>query len=241
MKHVILVRHATAVKKAPSKSDFDRSLRKSGEKEARDMVKRTKDLVGKPALIITSPANRAVETAKVFAKGLGYPVKKIELHEALYEELAPETFLQFLKGLDDKVDSVMIFGHDPSFTEFARFLLPDFDEALPKCGVVVAGINTTAWAEIAPKHSKAEQFFYPGDRAATKTTEREIRKQLGARIETTLAETLSDFGIDGSTYVKDELHRASSKLAKRLASQANAAERAKGSKRQATDSKEKPA
>ena len=232
MKRIVLVRHATAVKRSPDKQDFDRALRKSGEKEARDMVKRTKALVGKPQLMISSPADRALETAKIFAKGFGYPIKKIEKRQELYEELLPKTFLELLKGLDDQLDSVMIFGHDPSFTEFARFLLPEFNDAMPKCGVVVAAVDAPSWSEIAPALSKAEQILYPGGQASAKTAEKEKRKELGAKIESTLTKTLADIGIDGSTYVKDQVHRLSSKLAKRLSSHADSTAVEKGQKQQ---------
>jgi len=40
MKRIILVRHATAVKRGAEKADLKRSLKKSGCEEAREMGKR---------------------------------------------------------------------------------------------------------------------------------------------------------------------------------------------------------
>ncbi len=77
MKRITLVRHATAVPRNPKKDDFGRSLRKKGRREAKAMGEWYKNVEEQPDVMISSPANRAIETARVFAKTLGYPAKKI--------------------------------------------------------------------------------------------------------------------------------------------------------------------
>jgi hypothetical protein len=47
-----------------------------------------------------------------------------------------------------------------------------------------------------------------------------LRRELGVQIEQNIARTLSDFGIGDSDKVRKELQRVSTKLAKRLSSQA---------------------
>ncbi len=220
MKKIVLVRHATAMKKASSGRDYDRSLKKAGRKEARDMSKRLKDVAVKPVLMVSSPAERALETAKVFAKTLGYGVKKIAKRDELYNELAPKHFLTLIEGLDDKASSVVIFGHDPSLSGFARFLLPGFDATLPKAGVLGIQVQADSWAKVTPAKCEKEYFVFPSDRRADKALEEEIRRDLGARIEQNLSQTLSDFGIDGGDDVQKQLHQFSARLAKRLARQA---------------------
>jgi exopolyphosphatase/guanosine-5'-triphosphate,3'-diphosphate pyrophosphatase len=42
----------------------------------------------------------------------------------------------------------MIFGHDPSFTEFAAHIIPDFTESIPKAGVVVIDLDRKRWSDI---------------------------------------------------------------------------------------------
>jgi phosphohistidine phosphatase len=219
MKKIILVRHATAGKRDPAESDFDRVLKKSGRKEARDMSKRLKDLEAKPALFVSSPAPRALETAKLFAKAFGCPAKKIDMREELYGGMASEELLRLIKGLDDSVDSVMIFGHDPTFTEFARYMVSELEEPIPKCGVVGIATDATTWTKVTPALSKKEYFLHPGRRPSAKIIQKELRRELGEQIERNIARTLSDFGIDNNDDVRKELQRASVKLAKRLASQ----------------------
>lgn len=218
MKQIVLVRHATAVKKAPT--DFDRGLKKAGRKEARDMSKRLKDMEVKPSLMVSSPADRALETAKIFAKALGYATKKISKRDELYPDPSPKSFLSLIEGLDDKANSVVIFGHDPSLSGFARLLLPDFDTALPKCGVLAVKVEVDSWAKVPKAKCEKEYFVFPADRRAAKVLQDELRRNLGAKIEQDLAQTLADFGIDGGADVRKQLHQFSAKLAKQLARQA---------------------
>jgi phosphohistidine phosphatase len=217
VKKIILVRHATAGKKCPGDSDFDRVLKKTGRKEARDMSKRLKDLKAKPALFVSSPAPRALETAKLFSKAFGYPAKKIDKREELYGGMTSDELLRLVKGLDDGVDSVMIFGHDPTLTEFARYMLPELEEPVPKCGVVGIATDATTWRKVKPTVSKKEYFLYPSRQSSAKIMRKALRRELGEQIERNIARTLSDFGIDNNDDVRKELQRASVKLAKRLA------------------------
>jgi len=219
MKNIILVRHATAVKRDAEKSDVKRSLRKSGRKEAREMGKRLKEMKIHPDLFISSPANRAIETAEIMATRLGHSVKKIEMVEELYGELQPKGFLELIRSLDDKVDSAILFGHDPAFTDFAQFLVPGFDSALPKAGVLGVQVDVAAWADVKPELASQAYHFYPGDTAVAKKREREVRKELGTRIEKSLASAVADFGIVGGKDLTEKLRRVSTKLAKQLAPQ----------------------
>jgi phosphohistidine phosphatase len=68
MKRIVLVRHATAAAKQADAEDFDRSLRKKGRKEARALAGWYQTVAEVPDLLLTSPANRALETALIFAK-----------------------------------------------------------------------------------------------------------------------------------------------------------------------------
>ena len=146
MKTVIMVRHATAAAKGVDVDDYTRSLRKKGHKEARTMIRwYLENVGGKPDMMLSSPANRAIETARLFAKGLGYKSKKIIQDEALYGTATPEEFLNILNEIDDKHDSVMVFGHDPAFSEFAHYMVAEFDLLLPKCSVFGFSANRKKW------------------------------------------------------------------------------------------------
>ena len=126
MKTIYLIRHAKAAKKKEKSSDFKRTLVKQGQEEAKLMARKLKRERIIPELIISSPASRSLETAHIYAKKLGYPVKKIMLNETLYEDMSEEALLFIVRNQDDKYGSLMMFGHDPSFSNFTNYLLKDF-------------------------------------------------------------------------------------------------------------------
>ena len=218
MKTVVLVRHATAVKRSPEKTDFHRSLKKAGRKEADEMSRRLKALKVHPKLFVSSPANRAFETAEIFAERLGRPAKKIQKREELYGDLSPQGFLELIRGLDDKYDSAVFFGHDPLFTDFARFLVPGFDQDMPKAGVLSIEAAASTWKEVTPESTKTAFFFYPGDAADTKTRRKDIRKEIETRIEKAISEIIEEFRIPRDEELTHGTQNTGAKLAKKLAS-----------------------
>ncbi len=95
-----------------STPDFDRPLNKRGKRDAPFMGDILNEKKIKPALIISSPAKRAKKTAITIADKISYPKKQIVYKEELYEA-SINTIVKVLKKLDEKNNSVMIFGHNP--------------------------------------------------------------------------------------------------------------------------------
>jgi phosphohistidine phosphatase len=217
MKTIILVRHATAVKRSPEKADFNRPLKKSGRKEAGEMAERLEAMKVRPKLFVSSPANRAFETAELFAKGLGRSPKKIKKCEELYGDLTPKGFLELIRNLDDKSDSAIVFGHDPSFTDFARFFVPGFDGEMPKAGVLGVDVDAAAWKNVKPDVARMAYFFYPGDTAAAKPHRKGLRRELSARIQKAVSGVIAEFGISAGKKLTQDMEKMSSRLAKQLA------------------------
>ncbi len=75
----------------------------------------------KPILILASPATRALTTAEIIGKKLGYKGKDIVVDDQLYAVEAT-VLLRVIRNLDDKFDNVMLLGHNPELTEFAQRL-----------------------------------------------------------------------------------------------------------------------
>jgi phosphohistidine phosphatase len=227
MKTVILVRHATAVKRSPDKDDFGRSLKKTGRDEAAEMARRLKNEKARPKLFVSSPANRAFETASIFAKVLGRSAKKIEKREELYGDLTPHGFLELIRGLDDKHDASIVFGHDPSFTEFAQFLVPGFGDEMPKAGVLGVEIDAPAWKDVNPECAKMAFFFHPGDTAAPKPGGKRTRREIESRVERALKRIVEELGISADGELERGLEKTSARLAKKLASRTRKVKRAR--------------
>ena len=223
MKRLILVRHATAVATGPEGSDFHRRLKKRGRREAMLMAERVETVVGAPDLVLSSPADRALETANVFVARLGVPGDRVTLREDLYGGLLPEEFLLVVQGLPDSASTVMVFGHDPSFTEFASFLVPRFGAAIPKAGVLVVDIERAKWRSVRPGDGRVALFARPPEPDVQKRIEEDILDRLVIAIRGGVFAALRDAGFVESRDVVKVVARASARMARELRPFAKAA------------------
>ena len=161
MKTLIFVRHAKTEKKSVEQKDEDRKLLKEGIKDAKLISKILfkKDI---PVdIMISSPAKRALETAHILAERFEYPIKKIMIENFLYEDFEPAKFLAFIKTMDDQYNTIMIFGHNPTFNSICNHLYKKFNENIPKCGVVGIGLNIKSWKNTNTISKKLLFFEYP--------------------------------------------------------------------------------
>ena len=150
MKHVVIVRHAKAVPYGYD-DDFNRKLRKKGKDDAQRLSSRLKEDQIKPDLIISSPAKRAYKTAKIYAETLRYPVHKILVEDELYEGLTIQDFSDILRGLPEEVQTVFIFGHNPTVYYLINNLVRFFNSDMPTCSTVGIRFATESWKEIPPR------------------------------------------------------------------------------------------
>lgn len=75
---------------------------------------------GPPDLIASSPARRALETARLFAEGCGYRGEIVEWPQLYPGEAEPT--LELLRGLDNGLQSVLLVGHNPHAEELVALL-----------------------------------------------------------------------------------------------------------------------
>ena len=144
MKILTLVRHAKSSWKDTGLRDRDRPLNKRGQRDAPIMGKRLHDHGIRPSLIVSSPANRAWTTAKIFAKELSYPLEFLQRDDNLYLA-SVDRILDVVVSQDEGFNSLMIVGHNPGFTDFANFLSPGLTHNLPTAGVVSVSIDQDYW------------------------------------------------------------------------------------------------
>ncbi len=159
MKTLYLVRHAKSYWGDQSTPDFDRPLNQRGKKDAPFMGNILNDKKIKPDLIIASPAKRAKKTAVAIANKISYPEKKIIFNEELYEA-SFNTILIVLKKLDEKYNSVMIFGHNPGLTQLNNHISNHYIDNIPTCGIVALELNKK-WSELDNDICNFLFFEYP--------------------------------------------------------------------------------
>ena len=118
MKSVILIRH---VKSDWSNivSDFDRPVREDKKEDASLIAQEMARKGSLPQYIVSSPAIRAVDTARLLAAAWGYPEDKIASDRSLYE-CAARDILSLIRETDHKYDSIAIVCHNPAITDFVN-------------------------------------------------------------------------------------------------------------------------
>jgi phosphohistidine phosphatase len=159
VRRLILLRHAKSSWSAPELADHDRPLSKRGERDAPLMAKRLERLDERPAMILTSDAQRALRTAKIVAKHLG--VESLRVEPQLYLA-TPERLLAVVGQQDDSLPSLLVVAHNPGLTELANQLLPKLDlDNLPTSGVVAIDFEARAWARVAHERGTLAYYDYP--------------------------------------------------------------------------------
>ncbi|MXZ75819.1 MAG: histidine phosphatase family protein [Gemmatimonadetes bacterium] len=147
MKELILVRHAKSSWKDPALSDHERPLNKRGKRDAPEMGERLARSGSDPDLIVSSSAVRALDTARTIAGKLGYPRERIVVEERLFHAGVAE-LLQVIRGVDDSVDILMLFGHNPGLTDLANHIGPREIFNMPTCAVLHLRFESESWTEV---------------------------------------------------------------------------------------------
>ena len=158
MKRLSLLRHAKSSWNDSNLKDRDRPLNKRGKRDAPYMGGRLLARQLRPSLIISSPAVRAVTTARCIADALGYPFEFVQREANLYLA-APRIILEVIAAQEDTFNDLLLVGHNPGLTDIINELLPEFSlDNLPTAGIVCVDSEADSWAAIAS--SKVELGFY---------------------------------------------------------------------------------
>ena len=144
MKTLVLCRHAKS--DWPSDmDDLDRPLKGRGEKDARRLGKLLHEHDFLPDLIVSSPANRALSTARIIAESTHYP-SEIKVNRSVYFE-GVGSLIRVIEGLPNDADTVLIFGHNPTMEQAVSFILKvDTPFAMPTSGMVCIESYITDWS-----------------------------------------------------------------------------------------------
>lgn len=157
MKKLSLIRHAKAQNPDENFSDFERSLHKKGKIQANSVGEIFFDKCGKPDLIISSPAFRAIETALVFAEKCSYDKKDILLESFIYNGYTTDEMTEYINLHFKKHEHIALFGHNPDIAYLMYNLCSDFDKEVPTCTVSVIEFNENA----APREGRLTNYFIP--------------------------------------------------------------------------------
>ena len=148
-KRLILVRHAKAEYGAIQ--DAERSLTKTGQRQALQLGLELAQRLDRLDLMIISPAKRAQQTAEPL---IGSLLPRSYCQEDVIYSGGPQQWLDLIHLIDESVTSMMIVGHEPTVSALAYGL--DGESALAR--QISFGVSTAtavilevvgSWKELA--------------------------------------------------------------------------------------------
>lgn len=160
MKILYVIRHAKSSWDDAALADLQRPLNERGKQDAPEMGKRLAKRKILPDLIISSPAKRAIKTAIKIAHEIQYAEGHI-VRDKLFYLAGTSTILSVLHELDDKYESVMIFGHNPGWTDFVNYISDIKIDNIPTCGIVAISFDVDHWSQIGEEKGNHLFFDYP--------------------------------------------------------------------------------
>ncbi len=138
---VLVVRHSNAVDEGPGLPDEDRYLSARGRERARFVAERLAEEGVAFDQIVTSPLVRAVQTAEILARGVGYDGVVSATH-ALGPGAPPEALVERLGALGT---SVMLVGHEPTISRFPVLLGAPTHRAFAPAQAVLLDAGRLTW------------------------------------------------------------------------------------------------
>jgi len=160
MKRLYIVRHGKSTWDYDLVKDEDRPLKERGIADSYKMAERLAGNGNIPEMMISSTGIRALHTAVIFHRVFGLPKQALCIDPDLY--LADENdLMDIIFGFDDKVHSIMIFGHNPGFTDLANYLSNLNIMNIPTTGIVILDFDIEKWTETGRDKITKEYFDFP--------------------------------------------------------------------------------
>nr|WP_299066934.1 histidine phosphatase family protein [uncultured Allomuricauda sp.] len=157
MKRIILVRHGKSSWDY-GVSDKDRPLKERGIYDAHLVAEKFKEGNCVIDFAYSSPANRALHTSMIFMRNLGFSLNDFQVNEALYD-FSGQSAQSFVESLDNRLNTVIIFGHNYAYTSLANAWGDQYIENVPTSGLVQIKFDVAEWSGISK--GATEQIIFP--------------------------------------------------------------------------------
>ncbi len=159
-RELLLLRHGKA-EKSREGNDFDRPISDPGKRGAQRMATWIwrNDLM--PDYVISSPAARALETARKACKAMGMGAQGIVEDQRIFEATTSE-LLRVLGDVPQTARRVLLVGHNPGLRKLLSYLDGEKDERLPKAALARLELPDN-WQELAPGCGRSLNRIRPGE------------------------------------------------------------------------------
>lgn len=162
MLRLSLVRHAKSSWAEAGRPDFERPLNDRGRADAPRMAARLGPLGLVPDRILSSPALRAITTARLFAGGLGIDVQAIAIDARIYDA-SSDALLEVIRSQGDNARHLMLFGHNPGLSDLADRVGDSRFGVMPTCAIATFDLDLRRWSGLAGGLGRLSHYLYPKD------------------------------------------------------------------------------
>lgn len=145
MKTLILMRHAKSSWKDPYLKDHDRPLNEIGKKEIPVMSELFIKQELLPEVILSSSAARARQTVDMLAEASGFQGEVRYLDSFYMAE--SQQYLDAVKALPNKLERVMIVGHNPGLEGLLQILSGQL-KSLPTAAIAYISLPIQNWRDL---------------------------------------------------------------------------------------------
>lgn len=159
MKKLILIRHAKSSWDAPLK-DKDRPLSTRGINDAHLMALNVEAFLPQSYIVWSSTAQRAKNTAYIFAETLAIPQDTIIFKDELYT-FDSKSLENIIKNCDNQFDNLILFGHNDAITNFVNIFGNLAVDNVKTAGFVSLSFNENDWKNIT--RGTTEKVLFPSD------------------------------------------------------------------------------
>lgn len=157
MKRLILVRHGKSSWEHTLPDD-QRPLKKRGERDGMLVANAFEKHLKKPVTVWSSPAIRALDTAKIFKHVLNIEDRDFHIKSSLYT-FESNDLLNQIQNCDPTIDSLMVFGHNPAMTNVVNKLGDSHIDNVPTTGLTVIDFQSDSWKNL--KNGKTILSLFP--------------------------------------------------------------------------------
>jgi phosphohistidine phosphatase len=145
---LLLLRHAKSDWEAGESDDHDRPLAPRGLVAAKRVGGWIAANGLAPDLAVSSTAVRAAETARLVLRS-GRLEAPLRLERRFYQA-SVEAMLEAIRALDDRHGSVLLVGHEPTWSALVSLLIGGGRVRVPTAGLAGIRFELASWADVEP-------------------------------------------------------------------------------------------
>ena len=159
MKTLLLARHAKSDWSSQAANDFERPLNQRGQQDAPLMASYLKQCGYSVGQIISSDAQRAMQTAEHYRQCLRPAHDLISYHDLYLASLQAIVYL--VQHISPGENTVMLVGHNPGVSEALNYFSTETVDDMPTCSVGIIQFDVTRWQDATQSTGVLLGFEYP--------------------------------------------------------------------------------